>query len=205
MNIVEFIKFALPEYQILHSARLYGLFSLREKKRAHSEEQDTRNYYNQPVIVPMHGGRKAGGNILSDFILFLLIMGFPLYLVTTAPYKTIEDILAIYHTGYALIDSGYMLLGVIFSIPLIGISFIFAPTRRIYYRMPWLLPFIILFSVNLLILSISYLIINTGFYVLDEDRTALYSLFMIGQLLLSRLLLSIWLYKKPITHLGGTL
>lgn len=203
MNIVEFIKFALPEYQILHSARLYGLFRLREKKRA-IPDQHVASYYDHAVLVPIHPKHRSK-SALSDFIIFLFIMGYPLYFITMTPFRFTELISAVYESGYAVIQSGYILVSIIFVIPLVGFSFLYTPTRRMYYRMPWILPYMALFSINIIILGIAHYIINEGFSILEQDRTTLYSLLMYGQLLLSRLFISILLYKKPITHWGGAL
>jgi DMSO reductase anchor subunit len=202
MNIVEFIKFVLPEYQILHAIRLYGLISLRDKTTTLPEQQQTI-YYDQAVIIPTPSKQKGNGNTFLHFISFVLLMGFPLYFITTSPFRLIEKIETVYRTGYAIIGVGYTVLGFALFLLLFGISLVTTPLRRMYYRLPWLLPFIIMFALSTLLFTIALPIMNRGYYTLQSNDAANYFLLMSGQLVFCRLLLCIGLYQKPVTHIGG--
>lgn len=205
MNVLEFLKFLFPEYQILNAVRLYGLISLKEKKQPEQQAiMDNQPYvYQQAILVPVAPKQKVTTASFFRFILFAAIMAYPLYFITTFPANQIEDIYSVYKSGYVILEGSQNVLFFTLIFLLLSLSIMRASFRKMYYRLPWLIAYIIIMTLNSIILAFALSILNLGHHVINSDNAVTYFLLMSGQIVFCRLLMCILLFKKPVTALGG--
>lgn len=204
MNVLNFLKFLIPEYQILNAMRLYGLFSLKEKPGPMEQEQ-TPDVYEQAIMVPVHSQQGKSSRSFIKSLLFAVLIAVLLYFITRMPFQLIEDIYTVYQSGYVILDGMINLLIFILYFLLIGLSLLIPGFRKMYYRLPWLFAYLTFFTLNSIFLAVALSILNLGQHTLHSSEAVLYLLAMSGQLLVCRLLMCILFYKKPLTHWGGAI
>ncbi len=135
------------------------------------------------------------------YILFVLF--WVCLLLVISPFGFVSDIQQIIDSGFVNsrnIGSGKSIIAIIslFLIP----SFFIATLRNIYKTFPWLLPFIIFFSLNTIITAIALEITNKGFEISDTSRHSLFIVIMLAQVICCRLAMSVYFHFNPITNKG---
>lgn len=84
---------------------------------------------------------------------------------------------------------------------LIAISLLVPPLRKMYYKLPWLFPYIKILFINIIILSIALYLINMGYEVQNETRHHTFFIIMIVQIIACRLAMCLYFYKKPAVYI----
>lgn len=202
MNVLNFLKFLIPEYQILHAIRLYGLISLKQKPDP-LEQEHAPLIYEQAIMVPVHPQKVKSSGSFARNLLFVVFIALLLYFITTTLFNLIEDILTVYSSGYVILEGMINLLIFILYSILIGLSLLIPNFRKMYYRLPWLFAYVTFFTLNSLSLAVALSILNLGHHTLNSGEATIYFLIMSGQLIVCRLLMCTLFYKKPLTHWGG--
>lgn len=98
-------------------------------------------------------------------------------------------------SGFATSPYGYFLCfmgGIIFAITGWVPAF-----RKCYFKLPWLYPFGIILMMNTFILAIAESILAEGFSVIDDSRHMISIGIVIVQFIACRLLMCLYLQKKP--------
>lgn len=134
-------------------------------------------------------------------IFFVTVMWWVLLMLAFVPIGLIMDMNTVIKSGFSTSNIGFAFIG---SLGLmIGLSLLIPPFRRMYYALPWLFPFVKIFYLNVVILSIATIILNKGFEVQNEYRHIMFIALMIIQIILCRFAMCIYLHKKPVRHIGG--
>lgn len=67
--------------------------------------------------------------------------------------------------------------------------------RKCFYKLPWLYPLSMIFTMHLVILSIAEAILSKGFEVISQQRHLVTVLIMVVQVIVCRVLMCIYLKK----------
>lgn len=135
-------------------------------------------------------------NLLAVFWFFGVLIWTLFILVFANIYVLFSDILGMLASGVYSTTVGFVYLfivGVVFGITGLVPSF-----RKCYYKLPWLYPFSMIMTMNLVILSIAEEILAKGFQVISTPRHIVTILLMIAQIILCRLIMCIYLNKNPL-------
>lgn len=118
-----------------------------------------------------------------------------LVLMLISPLQFYNAFQAIIESGFASINFGVNFLCVI-SI-FIAPTLLLPPLRRYYDLLPWLFPYVKIIFLDILILSLSIMLLNYGYAVQNEARHTIF-LFLTGAfLIVARLLMCLYFHKKP--------
>lgn len=143
-------------------------------------------------------------NLLADFaaiIYFLAVMMWVLLLLALVPIIIFSDISIIFKSGFATSNTGTAFIG-LFGLA-IGISMLIPAFRRMYYKLPWMFPFVKIMYLNVIIMSVAVMLLNYGYEVQSPSRHKLFVIIMICQIIVSRILMCIYFYKRKVRHIGG--
>jgi hypothetical protein len=140
------------------------------------------------------------GNIAA-VIYFLVVMLLVIMFLIIAPILLIISIKDILVSGFSKEDLG--MIYIVFPGLFIGISLFIPAFRRMYYKLPWLFPFVKILYLNDIILSIATMLLNYGYEVQDSARHTLFLFIMIGQIIICRVLMCIYFRKKKVQYIGG--
>ena len=131
-----------------------------------------------------------------------------IYLVIMIPFVgllLLADLLSVLNTG-VILTSGFSNTSVMHVVGLctffISPSFIIPGLRRMYYRLPWLEPFIKYLLIDSTILCLGYEILNFGFQVVDPGRHTLFIGLAVAWLIGARLVQCTIMTKRPIQFAG---
>jgi len=139
---------------------------------------------------------------IAALIYFIVIMLPTILLLILVPVLSLLiDITTIRVSGFATANTGEAFIGV-FGI-IIGISLLVPPFRRIYYKLPWLFPLVKIFYVNVVITSIATIIMNFGYEIQDETRHNVFFALTIAEIVIGRILMSLWFNKRKVEYIGG--
>ena len=133
---------------------------------------------------------------------FILIMIPAIFFLLISPIMLISDINGIRNSGFstAIDPTMYIWLISLFVAP----SLLIRPLRKMYYKLPWLFPFVKIFIINIAILTVALMIINHGYQVQNEQRHMIFFILMLSSIVLGRLLMSIYFHWKKIDYVGGS-
>ena len=146
------------------------------------------------------------GSILSA-IGFLALMGWVIFLLPIIPLKIIlTDIGLVRAVGFSRGFSGIadtVNFIWILGIP-IALSLRIPAFRKMYYRLPWMYPYVKIYYLNLVIMAIALIILNYGYEVQNETRHTIFFILMLLEIVIGRVLMSIYFNWKNAEHIGGS-
>ena len=140
------------------------------------------------------------GNAAAVIYFFAVMLVLMLMLIIV-PLILISKIDTIREVGFATSTIGTTFIGV-FGI-FIGISLLVPAFRKMYYKLPWMFPFVKILFIDVVILSIGVMILNFGYEVQSESRHTLFFFLMLSQLILCRATMCIFFSKKKVQYIGG--
>ena len=122
-------------------------------------------------------------------VLFWALLLFPLVLISYP-----RDICIILNSGYGIGTTGTAFL--LLSCLIFGITMITKPLRKFFYKLPWLYPYIVILTLDSAIFSIGIELLNYGYQVQNSLRHTKFFVFMIIQLVVCRIIMCVFCYKK---------
>lgn len=134
-------------------------------------------------------------------IYFFVVMLILMLMLIIVPFILISEISTIREVGFATSTIGTTFIGV-FGI-FIGISLLVPVFRKMYYKLPWMFPFVKILFFDVVVLSIGVMILNFGYEVQSESRHTLFFILMLIQLILCRAAMCIYFSKKKVQYIGG--
>jgi hypothetical protein len=137
----------------------------------------------------------------AALIYFITIMWWVLLLLIFVPIGLIGDITTIRSSGFSTTNIGPTLIGILGL--LIGLSLLVPAFRKMYYKLPWLLPFVKILYPNVVIMSLATMLLNYGYEVQSPARHTLFYILMICQIIICRLLMCIYFSRRKVGYIGG--
>ncbi len=134
-------------------------------------------------------------------IYFLAVMWWMLIMLIFAPIGLFSDINTILKSGFSTSNIGPAFIGV-FGL-FIGLSLLIPAFRKMYYKLPWIFPFVKILYPNVVIMSIATMLLNYGYEVQSPLRHNLFFIIMICQIIVCRALMCIYFSKKQVQYIGG--
>lgn len=145
-------------------------------------------------------------NIVSNIaavLYFIFIMFWVSLILVSEICSLVMDMISVVSIGYSTSFSNAGTIVVLSFF--IGLSLLVPAFRKIYYKLPWLLPFVIIMFVNLLILFVSNLLVHYGFESQNSLKHYAFIAIALIQLIACRLLMCFYLSKRKIQYIGGGL
>jgi hypothetical protein len=133
---------------------------------------------------------------------FVSFMIATLFFLLTIPFMYLTDIQVLRSTGFAMPDNPNMTMIGVFGL-IIGLSMLIPALRIMYYKLPWLAPFVKIFFCNSLIMALAFTILNYGYEVQDPGRHRAFFWLMIAQIVACRLAMSFYFHRRPAKFTGG--
>jgi len=137
----------------------------------------------------------------AAFIYFLAVMWWVLLLLPFVILMLITDIGTIRSSGFGTVNSGVTFVAV-FGL-FLGLSLLIPAFRKMYYKLPWLFPYVKIMYLNLIIVSIAEALLNYGYQVQNPTRHTLFFILMIVQIIVCRLLMSFYFSRTKVLVVGG--
>lgn len=132
---------------------------------------------------------------------FLAVMWWVLLLLIFVPLGLMFDINTILSSGFSTSSIGTTFIE-IFGL-FIGLSLLIPAFRKIYYKLPWVFPFVKIFYLNVIIMSIATMLLNYGYEVQNQTRHTIFFILMICQIIICRGLMCIYFHRKKVQYIGG--
>lgn len=132
---------------------------------------------------------------------FVFVMWVFLLLFTFQPLLFIDEVKTITSTGFGTSKNDFMIIGAAGLV--IGISLFVPAIRKMYYKLPWLYPYIKIMYINFIIMGIATLILNYGYEIQNRKRQITFFVIMIVQIIICRLGMCIYFNRRSIKHIGG--
>ena len=138
-------------------------------------------------------------NILSNvsaFVWFVAILIWGVLLLPICVIMMPTNIRTIWETGFATVTVGYaflILFGLVF-----GFTMIVPVFRRCLKKLPWLYPYIVILMADALILTVAEEILNYGYQVKSDARHTIFSVIMVIQIIVCRVVMCLYFKKKPV-------
>ncbi|MCL2154090.1 MAG: hypothetical protein FWH53_00340 [Leptospirales bacterium] len=139
--------------------------------------------------------------LIFSIIAFLAIMGWVIPLLPLMLLIIFNDIEAVLISGFSTSGSSADSIW-IFAIP-IAVSLLIPVFRKMYYKLPWLFPYVKIFYINVVIMGIALMILNYGYKVQNETRHTIFFILMLLEIVIGRILMSIYFNWKRVEHIGG--
>jgi len=136
-------------------------------------------------------------------IYFLTVMWWILLMLIFVPIGLFFDINTICKSGFSTSNIGTTFIG-IFGL-FIGLSLLIPAFRKMYYKLPWMFPFVKILYSNVIIMSIATMLLNFGYEVQNPSRHRLFFIIMICQIIICRALMCIYFSKKKVQYIGGNI
>lgn len=135
------------------------------------------------------------------FFLIIYIIGPMMLVVTLCPIMLLKSIAQVVQTGFSSNgDAKFYIVVTSFFI----ILSIWIPWTRVFYnRFPWLLGYVKMSFINLVILGIASYILDYGYMVKNSGRHILFFIIMIIQIVVCRLVFSLYFNKNKIGPMEG--
>lgn len=140
------------------------------------------------------------GNIAA-LVYFLTVMWWVLLLLMFVPLGLFSEIDTVLSSGFATTNIGATFIG-IFGL-FIGLSLLIPAFRKMYYKLPWMFPFVKILYPNVVIMSIATMLLNYGYEVQSPARHTLFFVLMIVQIILCRALMCIYFSRNKVQYIGG--
>lgn len=137
----------------------------------------------------------------AAFIYFVLVMWWILLMLLFAPLGLLMDIQTVRSSGFSTTNIGMSFIG-IFGL-FIGLSLLIPALRKMYFKLPWMFPFVKILFVDVIIMTVATFILNYGYEIQNNTRHTAFFIIMIVQIILCRIAMSIYFNKKPVKHIGG--
>jgi len=137
----------------------------------------------------------------AAIIYFLTVMWWILLLLIVVPIGLILEIHTIRSSGFSTSNDGTAFIGV-FGL-FIGLSLLIPAFRRIYYKLPWMFPFVKILYPNVIIMSIAIILLNYGYEVQNPARHNLFFIMMVCQIIVCRVFMCIYFNRKRVQYIGG--
>lgn len=134
-------------------------------------------------------------------IYFLVVMWWILLMLIFVPIGLISDIDTIRSSGFSTSNIGTAFIG-IFGL-FIGLSLLVPTLRKMYYKLPWMFPFVKILYPNVIIMSVATMLLNYGYEVQNQTRHTLFFILMICQIIICRALMCIYFSKRKVQYVGG--
>jgi hypothetical protein len=138
---------------------------------------------------------------VAALIYFLTVMWWVLLLLPFVVLMLFTDIGVIRSSGFSTVNTGISFIA-IFGL-LLGLSLLIPAFRKMYYKLPWLFPYVKIMYLNLIIMSIAVTLLNYGYEVQNPARHTLFFILMIIQIIIFRLLMSLYFSRNRVPYIGG--
>ena len=138
---------------------------------------------------------------VAALIYFLTVMWWVLLLLPFVVLMLFTDIGVIRSSGFSTVNTGISFVA-IFGL-LLGLSLLIPAFRKMYYKLPWLFPYVKIMYLNLIIMSIAVALLNYGYEVQNPARHTLFFILMIIQIIICRLLMSLYFSRNRVPYIGG--
>jgi CDP-diglyceride synthetase len=134
-------------------------------------------------------------------IYFMVVMLWLLLILIFAPIMLLNDIIVIRESGFSTSDFGTALIGV--SGLFIGLSLLIPAFRKMYYKLPWMFPFVKIMYLNVVIMGIATMLLNYGYEVQNTSRHNQFFILMLCLIIICRALMCVYFDKKKVQYIGG--
>ncbi|NLM21385.1 MAG: hypothetical protein GX207_06510 [Peptococcaceae bacterium] len=138
---------------------------------------------------------------VAALVYFLTVMWWVLLLLPFVVLMLFTDIGVIRSSGFSTVNTGISFIA-IFGL-LLGLSLLIPAFRKMYYKLPWLFPYVKIMYLNLIIMSIAVALLNYGYEVQNPARHTLFFILMIIQIIIFRLLMSLYFSRNRVPYIGG--
>lgn len=138
---------------------------------------------------------------LPAVLYFLTIMWWVILLMPMLTFITlVADIPTIIESGFAApsVPPPFIAIFGLF----IGLSLSVPAFRKMYYKLPWLYPYVKIIYMDLVIVGVASMILNYGYQVQNPTRHNLFYILMLIQLVVCRLLMCVYLQKRKVNYIG---
>ncbi|QHM73269.1 hypothetical protein [Mixta intestinalis] len=150
----------------------------------------------------MHYQERPAPGIIARLYLMFFLGPLTLFLVIT-PLGFMMDIFTTISSGWIPASSVGVPSATVqtFFITLLP-SFFFSRLRSLYWFLPWLLPLVIIGSLNVLIFAAGAGLLFKGFEVINGGRQIIFIVLAIVQIIISRLAMCAYFYFRPLKPLS---
>jgi hypothetical protein len=138
---------------------------------------------------------------MAAVIYFLAVMWWILLMLVFVPFVLVSDINTIRSSGFSTSNMGTTYIGV-FGL-FIGLSLLVPVFRKMYYKLPWMFPFVKILYLNVIIMSIATMILNYGYEVQSQTRHTVFFVLIICQIIICRIIMCIYFSKRKVQYIGG--
>ncbi|WP_312393335.1 hypothetical protein [Mixta calida] len=139
------------------------------------------------------------GIVAALYVLF--IMSWLSLVLIFFPLGFYIDITQTISSGAVTNSSGFA-FNMIQSVLVFLIPTFFIPwLRNMYQYFPWLLPFVVICTLNLIIFGVGSEITNKGFEVSNSTRHTIFTVLVVAQIIASRLAMSAYFHFRPLKPL----
>jgi len=138
---------------------------------------------------------------VAALVYFLTVMWWVLLLLPFVVLMLFTDIGVIRRSRFSTVNTGISFIA-IFGL-LLGLSLLIPAFRKMYYKLPWLFPYVKIMYLNLIIMSIAVALLNYGYEVQNPARHTLFFILMIIQIIIFRLLMSLYFSRNRVPYIGG--
>ena len=139
-------------------------------------------------------------NTYAVMYFFGVMLG-AIFLLLFAPILLLNDIVTIRESGFASTNEGWAFIALLALF--IGASMLITASRRMYYKLPWLLPLVKILYINVVIMAIANMIMNFGYEIQDEKRHTTFFALTIAAIVVGRILMCLWFNKRRVEYIGG--
>ncbi|MEK5475950.1 hypothetical protein NYE70_03250 [Paenibacillus sp. FSL R5-0407] len=138
---------------------------------------------------------------IAAWIYFLAVMTWLLPMLFLVPIMTLSDMGTVMESGFAVPNTGVFLTA-LFGL-FIGLSLMIPAFRKMYDKLPWMFPYVKIMLINTIIVSVALLILNFGYEVQSDSRHMVWTIVMVVQIILCRILMSLYFHRKRAALTGG--
>jgi hypothetical protein len=138
---------------------------------------------------------KVSDTKISPFaaLYFAIVMGTVSFSLVLWPFRFIFDVHKVLTTHQSVHNTIIHVGGIGLAI---GASIAFESLRKMYLRIPWFYPFIIIFFLNAIIMSVALLILNMG-YASYAPYSEVFIIIAVVELILFRLTMCWHIHSRP--------
>lgn len=119
----------------------------------------------------------------------LLIMLLCLIMIPT-------DISSMLKSGFGTQTAGFLFL--LFFSFIYGITMLVPAFRKCFKVLPWLYPYTVILTMDIIILAVAEEILNYGYSVQNDTRHTIFFVIMIVQMVVCRLAMCLYCHKKTV-------
>ncbi len=138
---------------------------------------------------------------IAAWAYFLAVMTWMLPMLIFIPLMTLSDMGTVMESGFSIPNTGIYFIAV-FGL-FIGLSLVVPAFRKMYYKLPWMFPYVKIMFINTIIITVALLLLNFGYEVQNDRRHLVWTLLMVAQLIICRILMSLYFHKRKKTAVSG--